>query len=374
MSGFENRVPESRASGLLALIPDLYSLSGIAEPGVFDVTPNDGSLFSELAMTELEKSGGKLVSELTELRIRISELEESISKLKQLEEDIKESESLYRTIFETTGTAMIVIEEGMVVSVANAEVETISGYTKDEIVGKLKWVDFIVPGDREKMAEYHRFRRINPKVPPKSYESTMIDRNGNHKDIMITVAVVPKTKKTIASITDITERKRMEEQLRYLSTHDALTGLYNRAYFEEEMSRLERGRHFPVSIIMVDVDGLKATNDSLGHAAGDDLLRRTAQVMKTVFRSEDVVARIGGDEFSVLLPMTEDHVAAHVVSRIKAALAVHNEGSSPKPPLSFSIGFATGDKGCLLAHVQNEADRNMYRQKLSGLDKGQANK
>lgn len=313
------------------------------------------------------------MSELAELRSRISELEASISKLKQLEADLKESESLYRTIFETTGTAMIVIESDMTVSVANAEVETISGYSKDEIVGKLKWIDFIISGDREKMAEYHRFRRINPKVPPKSYESRMIDRHGNYKDVMITVAVVPKTEKTIASITDITERKRMEEQLRYLSTHDALTGLYNRAYFEEEMSRLERGRHFPVSVIMVDVDGLKVTNDSLGHAAGDDLLRRTSQVLKMVFRGEDVVARIGGDEFSVLLPVTEAEVASHVVTRIKAALTEHNEQSS-SIPLSFSVGFATGDKGCSLAHVQNEADRNMYQEKLFGFDTNQATK
>jgi predicted signal transduction protein with EAL and GGDEF domain len=78
---------------------------------------------------------------------------------------------------------------------------------------------------------------------------------------------------------DITERKRMEEKLLYLSTHDVLTGLYNRTYFDEEMVKLERGRQFPVSLLMVDVDELKTVNDKQGHAAGDELLRRTAQVL-----------------------------------------------------------------------------------------------
>ncbi|MBN2687046.1 MAG: diguanylate cyclase [Deltaproteobacteria bacterium] len=307
------------------------------------------------------------MSEFTELRSRIFELEEAISKLKQLEDGLKKSEALYRTIFETTGTAMIVVEETMIISVANAEAESIVGYTKDEIVGKLKWIDLIVPEHREKLAEYHRMRRINPHAAPKSYESRVIARGGAVKDIMITVSVVPNTTRTIASFIDISERKRMEEQLRYLSTHDALTGLYNRAYFEEEMSRLERGRHFPVSILMIDVDRLKIINDSLGHAAGDDLLRRTAQVLKTVFRSEDVVARIGGDEFCVLLPMTKGHVAARIVARIKAALVVHNKQPSYSTSLSFSIGYATGDKGCSLTAVQNDADWNMYQEKLVGV-------
>jgi diguanylate cyclase (GGDEF)-like protein/PAS domain S-box-containing protein len=314
------------------------------------------------------------VSELTELRSRIDELEEAISKLKRLEDGLKKSEALYRTIFETTGTAMIVVEETMIISVANAEMESIVGYTRDEIVGKMKWIDLIIPDHRGKLAEYHRMRRIIPDVAPKNYESKVITRGGTVKDVMITVSVVPNTTRTIASIIDISEQKRMEVQLRYLSTHDALTGLYNRAYFEEEMSRLERGRHFPVSILVVDVDRLKIVNDSMGHAAGDDLLRRTAQVLKTVFRGEDVVSRIGGDEFCVLLPMTGKDVAARVVARIKAALAVHNEHPSHVTSLSFSVGYATGDKGCSLTAVQNEADWNMYQEKVAGIYGGNARK
>ncbi|MDD5369776.1 MAG: diguanylate cyclase, partial [Anaerolineaceae bacterium] len=100
---------------------------------------------------------------------------------------------------------------------------------------------------------------------------------------------------------DITDRKKVEDELRYLSTHDRLTGIYNRGYFEEELARLDHGRQFPVSVLMADVDGLKETNDTHGHQAGDELLRQTAEVLKSAFRAQDVVARIGGDEFGILL-------------------------------------------------------------------------
>ena len=98
------------------------------------------------------------------------------------------------------------------------------------------------------------------------------------------------------------ERERAQEELKYLSIHDTLTGLYNRNFFMAEIERLERGRAFPISIVMADADHLKETNDRQGHPAGDALLKRIAQTLTIAFRAEDVIARIGGDEFAVLLP------------------------------------------------------------------------
>jgi len=159
------------------------------------------------------------------------------------------------------------------------------------------------------------------------------------------------------------QRKRMEEKLWYLSTHDGLSGLYNRTYFEEEMARLERGRQFPISILMVDVNGLKAVNDSRGHEAGDELLRRTAQILLISVRVEDMVARIGGDEFAVLLTGTDVSAAEKAVERVIKNLKAHNSKYNG-PPLSLSLGVATGEKGSLLAKVLKEADKNMYQDKL----------
>ncbi|MGD0584546.1 MAG: diguanylate cyclase [Oryzomonas sp.] len=161
---------------------------------------------------------------------------------------------------------------------------------------------------------------------------------------------------------DITERKQYEESLRYLSTHDSLTNLYNRAYFEAEMSRLAASRDFPVSIVIADIDGLKMVNDNYGHDEGDRLIRMAAELLLTAFRAGDVVSRIGGDEFAVLLPRTDHETAQEAVQRI-----IQEECRSRKEKNGYSRGLSLG---VATAHDASEiyaalklADRRMYQDK-----------
>jgi diguanylate cyclase (GGDEF)-like protein/PAS domain S-box-containing protein len=168
----------------------------------------------------------------------------------------------------------------------------------------------------------------------------------------------------VGIIEDITERRQAEEHLRYISSHDVLTDLYNRFYFEEELSRLERGRSYPVSVISVDVDGLKQVNDRWGHAAGDELLRKTAQVLRLAFRNEDVIARVGGDEFVVLLPAADAVAADKALQRVRSQLTAYN-ANSPDLAVSLSVGSATGGRGYPLAEILREADQKMYQDKSS---------
>lgn len=133
------------------------------------------------------------------------------------------------------------------------------------------------------------------------------------KDGILTGAVV--------TFRDITERKKANEKIKYLSYHDSLTGLYNRMFFDEELKRLDNERNLPISIIMGDANGLKLTNDIFGHTTGDTLLKKVAETFKRVCRADDIISRTGGDEFIVLLPKTEAHDAEKIINRIKTELS-----------------------------------------------------
>ncbi|GFE59850.1 diguanylate cyclase domain-containing protein [Geobacter sp. AOG2] len=161
---------------------------------------------------------------------------------------------------------------------------------------------------------------------------------------------------------DITERKHYEENLRYLSNHDSLTNLYNRAYFEAEMSRLAASRDFPVSIVIADIDGLKLINDNYGHDEGDRLIRMAAELLLSAFRAGDVVSRIGGDEFAVLLPRTDQETAQEAVQRI-----IQGDCRPKKEKNGYarglSLGVATAYDASGLHAALKLADRRMYLDK-----------
>jgi len=161
---------------------------------------------------------------------------------------------------------------------------------------------------------------------------------------------------------DITARKQTETKMEYLGTHDSLTGLYNRTFFDEEMNRLEKGRQFPITIVMADVDDLKKANDDKGHLAGDKLLQRTAQVLNDSFRGDDIAARIGGDEFAVLLPNTNEIAAKEALKRIRNNLKKNNSAETGTD-LSISLGISTVEKGTELKNALQQADKNMYQDK-----------
>ncbi len=171
-----------------------------------------------------------------------------------------------------------------------------------------------------------------------------------------------KVRYVLGVIEDITERRAAQEKLWYVSTHDQLTGLFNRLYFEAEISRMEKSRRFPISILYVDIVGMRATNDTLGHEGGDDLLRRSAQVLLSAFRAEDVVARIGGDEFAIILPNTGSVSTEAILSRIKSHINSHNLAHRTTP-LNLTLGIATVEYGQSLRDAVKSAEKRLYEAK-----------
>jgi diguanylate cyclase (GGDEF)-like protein/PAS domain S-box-containing protein len=166
----------------------------------------------------------------------------------------------------------------------------------------------------------------------------------------------------LVALVDITARKKAEAYLEFLGKHDVLTKLYNRSYYVDELNRLERKGPFPVTVIVIDLNGLKAANDQLGHAAGDSLLRRAGEVLTEAIDSGSRAARIGGDEFAVLLPGGDERVGALMVERIEKLVDINNQFYSGTP-LSLSLGVATCQAGERLESAIQRADFLMYESK-----------
>ncbi len=164
------------------------------------------------------------------------------------------------------------------------------------------------------------------------------------------------------------QRRKAEDQLKYISLHDPLTGLYNRAFFEEEMRRLDLERVDSVGLIMCDVDGLKLVNDIMGHKTGDGLLMAVSGIIRDACRKGDLVARLGGDEFAVLLPEISPADLDSICHRIKHTIHTYN-AENPELPLSLSIGHTQRSNDAVsVADLFKEADNIMYRQKLDNHD------
>jgi len=140
-----------------------------------------------------------------------------ITKRKQAEQALIKSEEKYRTVFENTGTATIIIEEDKTISMVNTQSEKMYGYSKEEIENKMKWTDFVIPEDLERMKKYHIARRKSGGKAPTEYEFRLIDKKGNIKDIFLKIGMIPGTKKSVASLIDITERKQAEEKIKHLN-------------------------------------------------------------------------------------------------------------------------------------------------------------
>jgi diguanylate cyclase (GGDEF)-like protein/PAS domain S-box-containing protein len=233
------------------------------------------------------------------------------------------------------------------------------GVAPKDLVGKNDYD--IYP--RERAMKYEKNSREVMATGTRTYfEESIVDREGKVQYVeKIKTPIFNDAGAVIGIIGiahDITSRKQIEVSLRHDSTHDILTGLYNRAFFDEELERFAHSRMYPVSIVMADVNGLKAVNDTLGHAAGDDLIRLAGRIILEALRAEDIVARIGGDEFAILLPATDNKVALEAVSRIMSCSEIVDG------LVSIAFGIASAESQDQFAEALKLSDERMYQNKL----------
>jgi len=285
------------------------------------------------------------------------------NRINQKEDALRISEQKFSILFDKAAfsASLSKLPEGVIIDV-NEAFEKTFGYTKQEAIGKTTLELGINPDAEGRARVLNALKEGMGSA--QDLELALRTKSGELRIFMVNINLVDIAGQNhILNMTqDITERKQAEEELKYVSLHDALTGLFNRRLFEEEMSRLEQGRDFPISILMADVDQLKEMNDQHGHDAGDKLLKRAGQLLLAAFRIEDVVARIGGDEFAVLLPATDQTMAEMLLQRTRQLIEDHNT-SYPETPVSLSFGVSTAMKPMHLFDTLKEADANLYQDK-----------
>lgn len=281
--------------------------------------------------------------------------------------ELDESEDRFRTVFEKApiGIGIFNTDTGYV-SQMNPKFAEILGRTAEE-VAKLDWKSYSHPAEiKENMDKLQLLKK--KKISSFTMNKRYFKPDGSI--VWVNMMIVPFKAETISDmhlcmIEDITEKKKKEEEIIYLSYHDSLTGLYNRTFFEEEKRRFDVSRKLPLSVIMGDVNGLKLINDSFGHSAGDSLLREIGAMLKETCRAEDILARIGGDEFVILLSGTGEAGAERLCQRIyKACRSYEKRGDKHTFYLSISLGYATknvDDQG--IDDLLREAEHMLYRKK-----------
>ncbi len=292
---------------------------------------------------------------------RTSELRREIAERQAAEDELRRSEEKFRKYIEMSPLGVFVMDEQGKCIEVNDMGSKIIGCKREELVA-LSILDFFMPEHQDIGRE-----RIREAIGNGSIQEEFWLHRKNGRPFWASFHAVRISEgKILAFCADITERKEREKKIEYMNYHDMLTGLYNRTFFEEQVVRLDTRRQLPLSIITCDIDGLKLINDALGHAEGDKLLVTMATIIKECIRQEDIAARVGGDEFSILLPKTPSKTAQEVIVRITAACKKY-ERSLGKDLLlaSMSMGLATkshADED--FASISNMAERFMYKRKL----------
>lgn len=294
----------------------------------------------------------------------------------KLNSEIKIANETLQLIFATIPDALFItsLQSGNIEK-ANDKFYMLTGFSKEEVIGRTAislrlW---------DNLQERERFGKgLKENLQWDNFEMTVRKKGGTLITVLISAKLMNINGEAyvINAAKDISERKKTEELLKssekryrnlaedikYLSYRDQLTGLYNRRFYEEELKKIDIERNLPLTLIMADVNGLKLINDAFGHLAGDKLIKEIAEIFKKDFRQDEIIARIGGDEFVILLPKTDSDEAQEIVKRVNGLI---RNKKLDNMILSVSFGLATKyEVNKEITETYIEAEDQMYRTKL----------
>ncbi len=284
-----------------------------------------------------------------------------ISQRIKQEKKLKEQKAYFEQLFNNSPEAIALLDNKNQVMKVNEKFESLFGFKHSEMINQD--IDkFILPNESLKKGKEYTKKVI--KGGKVKEEGIRKNKTGKRIDVFIQAFPIKLADGQLgiyALYNDITERKRKEKKIEYLSFHDEMTGLYNRRYFENELKRLNSSREYPITIVIGDLDGLKNINDNYGHKKGDQYIINTADIFKKTARNEDVIARIGGDEFAIILPSTNKKEAQLFCQRIKENIKEFNNLRNPVKSLAISLGFEVMENQAQsIDETFKKADQQMY--------------
>lgn len=286
---------------------------------------------------------------------------EDITDLVMEENNLRFSSEKYRTLIENMNEVVYTLDSEARINYISPNISKLGGYSVSQVLGKT-FTDFVYPQDlSERMVNFQN--AFAGQAIRTEYRMMTADK----KIIWVSTKASPVRKggKTIGVqgiLTDITEKRQTELENFYLNNHDSLTGLYNRQFIEEQIIKSDTEDNYPLALIIVDVNGLKLTNDAFGYTAGDQLLKDVAAMLRIICGDNCLIGRTGGDEFAMVLKNTD---YASVKTKVQEIDFYSDRSSSGSALISLSVGYAVKtDPEQKIEEVRTKAENMMYKNKL----------
>ncbi len=353
-------------------IQDINTLPVDMEKENLQSEQTGGAFFSSLPhrtkngdMRMLDIYSCTILNEGRKLRYSISF---DVTERETLRSQLMQEKELLRTTLQSIGDGVVTTDNGGIITSLNNVGQEITGWESSAAIGRLFSDVFILKSEETGLPVENPIQQVldTGRTVGLANHTELVNFHGQSTPIADSAAPIRtengQSHGVVMVFRDVSIEKEHHQQIEFLSYHDPLTGLYNRRYIEQSMSRLDRAENLPIAVVMGDVNGLKLTNDVFGHQAGDILLQSVANVLQENCKEEDLVARWGGDEFVIFMPRTSLRQAEAIIQTIQNAdMPVQESGLG----LSLSLGCAV--KETINYNIQDalkEAEEHMYHQKL----------
>jgi len=307
-----------------------------------------------------EMNRSELLAEVRKLRRQLRLLDAIKAERAQVVDTLRDSEEKCRILLDESSDPIFMIQVDGLYRYVNMAFADSVGKKLNKIIGKSIW-DVFPGNDADNLFTIVKWVIENQET--KVMETRVPQKDGDHYYISTAKPVFNEHNEVVSVICtskEITERKKIEDELRYIISHDTLTGMYNRHFFQTELRRIQHSRQFPVSIVLIELNKLKATNDQYGRKTGDAILIKMGAILKKTFRTEEIIARIGEDEFAVLLPETGETELLDIIARLNKDIDKEQD-----PLLKLTLGSATAKEKDSLIDLMRQSENQLFQNKTA---------